>query len=275
MNDEAKSIDTGTDELLLELRDRVAVITLNRPEARNALSDRLSPALREAIRRCASDDAVGAVLLTGAGTSFCAGGDVKGMGDRSAKRAMKPAERIADLRERQRLLTGALVAMRKPTIAALPGPAVGAGLSIALACDIRLAAASAFLSTGYVRVGLSGDYGIASLLTRLVGTGRARELMFTGDRVDAHRAEAMGLVNRVVPDDELRSEAFALARRLASGPSRALRLMKDNLDDALVVDFDVALEREAERLMEAAGTADHAEAVRAFVEKRPPRFSGR
>ncbi len=275
MNDEAKSIDTGTDELLLELRDRVAVITLNRPEARNALSDRLSPALREAIRRCASDDAVGAVLLTGAGTSFCAGGDVKGMGDRSAKRAMKPAERIADLRERQRLLTGALVAMRKPTIAALPGPAVGAGLSIALACDIRIAAASAFLATGYVRVGLSGDYGIASLLTRLVGTGRARELMFTGDRVDAHRAEAIGLVNRVVPDADLQSEAFALARRLASGPAQALRLMKDNLDDALVVAFDVALEREAERLVEAAGTADHAEAVRAFVEKRAPEFTGR
>lgn len=275
MNDEAKSIDTGTDELLLELRDRVAVITLNRPEARNALSDRLSPALREAIRRCASDDAVGAVLLTGAGTSFCAGGDVKGMGDRSAKRAMKPAERIADLRERQRLLTGALVAMRKPTIAALPGPAVGAGLSIALACDIRIAAASAFLATGYVRVGLSGDYGIASLLTRLVGTGRARELMFTGDRVDAHRAEAIGLVNRVVPDDELQAEAFAFARRLANGPVRALRLMKDNLDDALVVDFDVALEREAERLVDAAGTADHAEAVRAFVEKRAPKFTGR
>lgn len=275
MNDEAKRIDTGTDELLLELRERVAVITLNRPEARNALSDRLSPALREAIRHCADDESIGAVLLTGAGSSFCAGGDVKGMGDNSAKRAMKPAERIADLRERQRLLTGALVGMRKPTVAALPGPAVGAGLSIALACDIRIAAASAFLATGYVRVALSGDYGIASLLTRLVGTGRARELMFTGDRVDAHRAQEIGLVNRVVADEALQSEAFAFARRLADGPSEALRLMKDNLDDALVVDFDVALEREAERLVEAAGTADHAEAVRAFVEKRAPRFGGR
>lgn len=275
MNDEAKRIDTGTDELLLELRERVAVITLNRPEARNALSDRLSPALREAIRHCADDESIGAVLLTGAGSSFCAGGDVKGMGDNSAKRAMKPAERIADLRERQRLLTGALVGMRKPTVAALPGPAVGAGLSIALACDMRIAAASAFLATGYVRVALSGDYGIASLLTRLVGTGRARELMFTGDRVDAHRAQEIGLVNRVVADEALQSEAFAFARRLADGPSEALRLMKDNLDDALVVDFDVALEREAERLVEAAGTADHAEAVRAFVEKRAPRFGGR
>ncbi len=275
MNDQVYRIDTGTDELLCELRERVAIITLNRPEARNALSDRLSPALRAMIRHCAEDDGVGALLLTAAGTTFCAGGDVKGMGDRSSKRALGPAERIADLRERQRLLTGALVAIRKPTIAALPGAAVGAGLSIALACDVRIAAESAFVATGYARIGLSGDYGIASLLTRLVGTGRARELMFGGERLEAHRAEAIGLFNRVVPDGELQAEAFAFARRLANGPGQALRLMKDNLDDALVIDFDVALEREAERLVEAAGTADHAEAVRAFVEKRAPEFSGR
>lgn len=275
MSDQAQRIDTGTDELLCELRERVAVITLNRPEARNALSDRLSPALRAMIRHCAGDDGVGAVLLTAAGTTFCAGGDVKGMGDRSAKRAMSPAERIADLRERQRLLTGALAALRKPTIAALPGAAVGAGLSIALACDIRIAAESAFVATGYARIGLSGDYGIASLLTRLVGTGRARELMFGGDRVDARRAETIGIFNRVVPDAELQMEAFAFARRLANGPGQALRLMKDNLDDALVIDYDAALDREAERLVESAGTADHAEAVRAFVEKRAPVFTGR
>ncbi|MFT4099665.1 MAG: enoyl-CoA hydratase [Burkholderiaceae bacterium] len=275
MNDQPQRIDTGTDELLCELRERVAVITLNRPEARNALSDRLSPALRAMIRRCAEDEGVGAVLLTGSGTSFCAGGDVKGMGDRSTKRAMSPAERVADLRERQRLLTGALVALRKPTVAALPGPAIGAGVSIALACDVRIAAESAFVATGYARIGLSGDYGIASLLTRLVGTGRARELMFGGDRVDARRAETIGLFNRVVPDTELQAEAFAFARRLANGPAQALRLMKDNLDDALVIDYDAALDREAERLVEAAGTADHAEAVRAFVEKRVPVFTGR
>src|SRR5437762_3380236 len=110
-------------------------------------------------------------------------------------------DRVADLQERQRLLTGALVSVRKPTIAALPGPAVGAGLALAMACDMRIAAQSAFLSTGYLKVGLSGDYGIAWLLTRLVGTARARELMFICDRVDAARCEAIGLVNRVVPDD--------------------------------------------------------------------------
>lgn len=275
MDSQTRSVDTGTDELLCEIRERVAIITLNRPAARNALSDRLSPALRRMIRRMGEDDAVGALLLTGAGPSFCAGGDVKGMGDRSTKqRTMSSAERIVDLHERERQMTGALVALRKPTVAALPGPAVGAGLAIALACDVRIAAESAFLATGYARIGLPGDYGIALLLTRLVGTSRARELMFGGARVGAQRAEAIGLVNQVVPDAELASTAFVFARALANGPTLALRLMKDNLDDALRVDFDTALQLEAERLVRATRTEDHREAVRAFVEKRAPRFTG-
>jgi enoyl-CoA hydratase/carnithine racemase len=183
-------------------------------------------------------------------------------------------ERVADLQERQRLLTGALVAVRKPTIAALPGPAAGAGLAIAMACDIRIAAQSAFVSTGYLRVGLSGDYGIAWLLTRLVGTARARELMFTADKVEATRAEAIGLFNRVVPDDRLQDEAFALARGMAQGPTLALRYMKDNLDEALAFDFATARDHEAERLIRTTMTADHREAVQAFIEKRKPNFKG-
>ena len=183
------TIDTGTGELLCVIRDRVAVITLNRPEVRNALSDHLTPALRTMIKTCGENPDVGALLITGAGTAFCAGGNVKGMGaHRDQKKLdMSYDEKVADLQERQRLLTGALISVRKPTIAALPGPAVGAGLAIAMACDIRIAAESAFVSTGYLRVGLSGDYGIAWLLTRLVGTSRARELMFTSDKVDARR----------------------------------------------------------------------------------------
>ena len=169
-------VDTGTGELLCEIRDRVAIITLNRPEARNALSDHLTPALRRMIRQCGDDPNVGALLITGAGTAFCAGGDVKGMGNNSSKKEMAFEERVADLRTKQRTLTGALVAVRKPTIAALPGPAAGAGLALALACDIRIAAESAIMATGYARIGLTGDYGIAWLLTRLVGTSRAREL---------------------------------------------------------------------------------------------------
>jgi enoyl-CoA hydratase/carnithine racemase len=181
---------------------------------------------------------------------------------------------VSDLQERQRLLTGALVAVRKPTIAALPGPAAGAGLAIAMACDIRIAAQSAFVSTGYLRVGLSGDYGIAWLLTRLVGTARARELMFTAEKVEAERAERIGLFNRVVPDAELRDAALALARDMAQGPTLALRYMKDNLDEALAFDFATARDHEAERLIRGTMTADHREAVQAFIEKRKPNFKG-
>jgi enoyl-CoA hydratase/carnithine racemase len=157
------TIDTGTTELLCVIRDRVAVITLNRPEVRNALSDDLTPALRTMIKTCGENPDVGALLITGAGAAFCAGGNVKGMGAHRDKKKLDMSydEKVADLQERQRLLTGALVSVRKPTIAALPGSAVGAGLAIAMACDIRIAAESAFISTGYLRVGLSGDYGIA------------------------------------------------------------------------------------------------------------------
>ena len=267
-------IDTGTDELLCVIRDRVAIITLNRPEVRNALSDDLSPALRAMIKTCGENPDVGVLLLTGAGSAFCAGGNVKGMGAHrdKAKLAMSFDDKVADLQERQRLLTGALAALRKPSIAALPGPAVGAGLALAMACDIRIAAQSAFVSTGYLRVALSGDYGIAWLLTRLVGTARARELMFTAEKVDAERCERIGLVNRVVPDEQLLTEAFALAKSLAEGPRLALRYMKDNLDEALSFDFATARDHEAERLIRLTTTADHREAVQAFIEKREPLF---
>jgi enoyl-CoA hydratase/carnithine racemase len=260
---------------LCSVRDGVALITLNRPEARNALSDNLTPALRIQIAERGQDPAVGAILITGAGSAFCSGGDVKGMGGRGPRGQMTFEERLADLRRRQAALTGALVAVRKPTIAALPGAAAGAGLAIALACDIRIAARSAFVSTGYAKVGLSGDYGIAWLLTRAVGSARARELMFTAERVDAERCERIGLVNRVVDDAMLREEAFAFAKSLAEGPQVALRNMKDNLDDALHVDYATALHREAERLVQASRTEDHKEAVRAFVEKRKPVFVGK
>src|SRR5450432_3328537 len=271
------TIDTGTNELLCVIRDRVAIITLNRPQARNSLSDHLTPALRMMIKTCGENPEVSVLLITGAGTAFCSGGDVKGMGaNRDPKRlAMSYDEKVADLQERQRLLTGALVSVRKPTIAALPGAAAGAGLAIAMACDIRIAAESAFVSTGYLKVGLSGDYGIAWLLTRLVGTSRARELMFTSDKVDARRCEAIGLVNRVVPDAKLQEQAFALAKTMAEGPTIALRYMKDNLDEALLFDFATARDHEAERLVRTTMTADHKEAVQAFIDKRKAVFAGK
>jgi enoyl-CoA hydratase/carnithine racemase len=271
------TIETGTDELLCVLRERVAIITLNRPEARNSLSNRLTPALQTMIKTCGENPDVGALLITAAGTAFCSGGDVKGMGAHRdpKKAAMSFDDKVTDLQERQHLLTGALMSVRKPTIAALPGAAAGAGLAIAMACDIRIAAESAFVSTGYMKIGLSGDYGMAWLLTRLVGTARARELMFTADKVDSARAERIGLFNRVVPDTDLQAEAFKLAHGMANGPTLALRSMKDNLDEALAFDFSTALDHEAERLIRGTLTEDHREAVQAFIEKRAPNFKGR
>jgi enoyl-CoA hydratase/carnithine racemase len=268
-------IDTGTNELLCVVKDGVALITLNRPEARNAMSPDLTQALRDQIKARGDDPDVGALLITGAGTAFCSGGDVKGMGGRGPRGQMSYEERLSDLRWRQMHLTGALVAVRKPTIAALPGAAAGAGLAIALACDIRIAARSAFATTGYARIGLSGDYGIAWLMTRTVGPMRARELMLTSEKVDAERAERIGLFNRVVEDTTLQDEAFAFARSLADGPRIALRHMKDNLDEAMHIDYATAHYREAERLVSASHSADQQEAVQAFVEKRKPKFTGK
>src|SRR5258708_8437029 len=192
------SIDTGTNELLCAIRDRVAVITLNRPEARNSLSDHLTPALRRMIKRNGDDPDVGALLITGAGSAFCSGGDVKGMGGNSAAPAMSFSDKVARLTERQRTLTAALVAVRKPTIGALPGPAAGAERARARAWDIRIAAESTIMTTGYARIALTGDYGISWLLTRLAGTARARELMFFSERIDARPCQAFGLVNPLV-----------------------------------------------------------------------------
>lgn len=269
-----RQIDTGTDELLGEVRDGVAIFTLNRPHARNALSDRLTPALRAGIAACDSDPEVGAFLITGAGGAFCAGGDVKDMGASAPSGGVSQPARARELMRRQRMLTGALVQSRKPSIAALPGPAAGAGLSLALACDLRVAAASAFVRTAYVRIGLPGDYGINWLLTRAVGPGRARELMLLSEDVPAERCQQLGLVNRVVPDDELFGVAFELAARLAAGPRQAIGLIKDNLDDAARLPFLAALDGEAERMVGQSGSAETREAIRAFLERRRPAFEG-
>jgi enoyl-CoA hydratase/carnithine racemase len=267
-------LESGTQQLLCTVRDGVATLTLNRPEARNALSAELSPALQRMLAECGERRSVKALLITGAGTAFCAGGDVKNMGDRRAATPGSPDARFRVMQQRHHGICGALHALRKPTLAALPGPAVGAGLAIALACDIRLAAASAFVSTGYAKIGLSGDYGIAWLLSRAVGPSRARELLLTSERVAAARAAELGIVHRVVADAALHEEALALARSLAEGPSIAYRYIKDNLDEALEIAYPTAIDREAERMLRAQATEDHREAVRAFVERRKPHFQG-
>lgn len=262
-------------QLECRLTDRVYVITLNRPEARNALSPDLTRNLRAAIASAARAEQVGALLITAAGNAFCAGGDVKAMGQRESGSIPSLEEQFQEMRARHHEISGALYRMRKPTIAALPGPAAGAGMALALACDLRIAADTAFLSTAYARIGLSGDYGIAWLLTRVVGPGRARELMLTAERISAPTAEKIGLVNRVTTAEALQLEAMELARRLASGPSVAYAYMKDNLDEALIVDHATAIDQEADRLLKSRSTNDHKEAVRAFAEKREPVFTGR
>ena len=249
--------ESGTDQLLVEMAGRVARITLNRPEARNALSDELTGDFRRAIAWATDAPEVGAVLVTGAGGAFCSGGDVKAMGQRNANPDQQPSVEQAyqALRARHQEIGGALRAMRKPTVAALPGAAAGAGMAIALCCDLRIAAKRAFLTTGYARVGLSGDYGIAWLLSRVVGPARARELLLTVERVGASRALEIGLVNEVVPDDALADRTLTLTDKLANGPLVAYQYIKDNLDEALDIDHRKAIDREADRIMKDADDA--------------------
>jgi enoyl-CoA hydratase/carnithine racemase len=267
-----RAIDTGTDELLCSVEDRVAVLKLNRPEARNALTVEMKRALAQWVPRLGADPEVGALLLVGAGRAFCSGGDTKRMAEDG--RLPSPEERKRALRGEHEI-PAALHRLPKPTLAALSGPAAGAGLALALACDLRIAAESAFVTTAYARLGLSGDYGGSWFLSRLVGTAKARELYFTADRIDARECERIGLVNRVVPDAELPKEALAWAKRIAAGPPIALRLMKDNLNRAQTEPLEALLELEAERMVEGAQTEDYLEAVAAFSEKRAPLFKGR
>lgn len=264
-----------TDQILYTRTGRVVTFTLNRVEARNALSNELTSCLRKGIAWAAEETSVGAVVLTGAGSAFCAGGDVKAMGARNESTKPPSAEaQFREMRERHHELAGALHAMRKPSIAALPGAAAGAGMALALACDMRIASDNAFLTTGYARIGLSGDYGVAWLLTRVVGPARARELMLTSDRVGAARALEIGLVNQVTGADNLMEETMRVATTLANGPQIAFGYIKDNLDEALSIDHATAIDREADRLLKCRSTDDHREAVQAFAEKREPAFKG-
>lgn len=265
----ARTIDTGTSELLCKVEDRVATITLNRPEARNSLSDELTPALRRMALEMGKDESVGAILITGAGDAFCSGGNIKDMGSGNSDASpMTPEDRVTQLKHRQRTLTGRIAAIPKPTIAALPGPAAGAGLSIALSCDIRIAAETAFVTTAYANIGLSGDYGMAWFLTRLLGRSRALDLMYSAERVSAQDGLAMGLFNHVVPKDELRTYAFDYAKNLANGPTAAFAAMKDNIDFAAEHDLGSSLDREAKNMVRTAASDDHREAIRKFLQNK-------
>ena len=274
-----RTIDTGTDQLLCDLDEGVATVTLNRPEKRNALSNTLTPALREILLSLETDDAVRCVVLTGAGTAFCAGGDVGSMRDtwgENEDTSRPPIEaQIRALQHKQKTLTLRLYQHAKPTIASLPGPAAGAGFSIALACDLRIAAASAFVTAAFGRIGLSGDYGGSWFLTQLVGPARAKEIYFTSRRVGADECLRLGIVNEVVADEDLARCTRELARSIAQGPPIALRYMKENFNRATVADLTTCLDLEADRLMRCTQTDDHLRAIEAFLEKREPKFEGR
>jgi len=258
-------------DLLETTEDGIAWLTLNRPDRLNAFSPAMLQGLAEALQRLRRDASVGAVIITGAGRGFCAGGDVKTMPARAAEGF---EERVEGLR-RMHQLPMQLRTMPKVVIAMVNGPAVGAGLGLAMACDLRIAGRSARFGTGFAGVGYSGDFGGSWTLTRLVGTAKARELYFLGDLIDAEQAVALGLVSRVVEDDGLRDATAAVARRIADGPRIAYGYMKRNLFAAETEPLAAVLEMEAVHQARTAMTEDHLEAARAFAEKRRPVFKGR
>ena len=259
-------------DLLETTEAGVAILTLNRPERLNALSPAMTAGLLEALERLATDRECGAIVIAGAGRGWCAGGDVKTMEARGQDQTFE--DRVEGLRRSHRLPL-LIRTIPKVVIAAINGPVAGAGLGLALACDLRIAGRAARFGTAFARIGYSGDYGGSWSLTRLVGTAKARELYFTADLIDAEEAGRLGIVNRVVADDELMAETTALARRIADGPRIALGYMKRNLLAAETEDFQTVLDLEAAHKARCAFTEDHKEAVAAFNEKRRPVFKGR
>ncbi len=272
----ADAIDTGTNDLLASLDGGVLTLTLNRPEARNAMSDEMNQALARQLASAELDSAVKCVVLTGAGKGFCAGGDVKGMNNRNDGGGGGSIDSaIHRQRVNQRATAGKLFKMPKPTLAALPGAAAGAGLGLALACDLRIMASSAILTTAFAKVGFSGDYGGTYFLTQLVGSAKAREMYYLSDRVNADEALRLGLTNWVCAPEDLAAKAAEIGARLAAGPTIAYRYMKENLNRAMAGDVDECLDMEATHHVHTGQTQDHKEAAKAFVEKRDPVFIGR
>ena len=270
-------IDTGTTDLLASLDAGVLTLTLNRPDARNAMSRAMTQALADQLAAAELDPAVRCIVLTGAGKGFCAGGDVKGMaasGDGTVGQNTIDGA-IHRQRINQRATAGKLFKMPKPTIAALPGPAAGAGLSLAMACDLRIMSSTAIMTTAFAKVGFSGDYGGTYFMTQLVGAAKARELYFLSDRVSAEEALRIGLANWVCEPDQLAAKTREIALRLASGATVAYRYMKENLNRAMSGEVDDCLDLEATHHVHCGQTQDHRDATKAFVEKRDPVFHGR
>ncbi len=261
------------DVLLQSLDEGLLTLTMNRPESRNALNLPLLEQMLDAVRRAERDPEIRAIVLTGAGKAFCSGGDVKAMATGS-ERAASFDRRVRDLRMRMEV-SRLLHQIPKPTIAAIRGAAAGAGLSLALACDLRIATPESKFTTAFAKVGLSGDFGGSYFLPKIVGAAKARELYMLSPVLDGEEALRIGLVNRLVPDERFEIEVKTLARGLANGPTVALGYIKDNLNLAEHADLATVFDAEAIRHARCGRTEDHKEAAQAFVEKRAPVFRGR
>ena len=258
--------------LLYDVQDRVATLTLNPPERLNALGGTLREDLYDALTQSASDPKVGVLVITGAGRGFCSGGDVKSMSEREhSGEALSAHERFAPLRDR------IILAMRdcqKPVIAAVNGAAAGAGMNLALACDMRIASTTARFSQAFVKRGLHPDWGGTYFLPRIVGIAKTCELIFTGETIDAAEALKLGIVNAVVAPEDLLAQAYKLARKIAAGPPVAIQIAKRSIYHNQDVDLRAALEFENFAQNVCRETEDAKEGIRAFVEKRAAVFRG-
>ncbi|MBL4906639.1 MAG: enoyl-CoA hydratase [Sneathiella sp.] len=266
-----------SDNLIETIENGVATLTMNRPESRNAFTRDMVTDMLEALPRFAADRSVRCVVLTGAGGAFSAGGDVKSFADKAGTEEAEGGYdfnlKVDELRARMEV-SRYLHEMPKPTLAVIPGPAAGAGLSLALACDMRIAVDTAKMTTAFSKVGLSGDFGGSYFLTNLVGAAKARELYFTGKVLSGAEACDLGMVNKAVSEADLPAEAKAMAEQLASLPTVAVGFMKKNLNKALHSDLAEVLDWEAVHMMSTFDTSDHKGAAKAFVEKRAPIFKG-
>jgi enoyl-CoA hydratase/carnithine racemase len=272
-------LDTGTRQLLSHIHGTVGIITLNRPEAKNALSDELTPALRKQIKSLDKDNRVNVLIITGAGDSFCAGGDVKSMNSSINTKGgwnnvKTELEVIKDLQNKQMTLTHVLYNFSKPTIAMLPGAAAGAGLSIALTCDFRYVNKNAFAIAGYGKIALTGDYGISWLLPKIVGISNAKNIMFSNKRVSALEGLNIGLFDKIIEENNLLKSTLEFANVLSSFSPLALKAMKNNIQNYTELTLEESLLQEATVLINTSKSNDHKEGIKAFVEKRKPIFTG-
>jgi 2-(1,2-epoxy-1,2-dihydrophenyl)acetyl-CoA isomerase len=258
-------------DLLYEVQDRIATITLNRPDKLNAFTRAMIDAWASSLEQAQRDDAVHVVIVTGAGRAFCSGGDVERMGERTPT----PLDHKNLLWEHVHRVPKTLETMDKPVIAMVNGVAFGAGMGMCLMCDVRIASEEARFSTGYLKVGLVPGDGDAYFLPRLVGPAKALELLWTADFIDAAEALRLGIVNRVVSPAKLHDETYALARQIADGPQIPIRMIKRLVYQSARLDLRTHLDLVSSHMSIAFQTADHAEGVAAFKEKRPPKFRGR